>query len=109
VAPIVGENRAIARLGLQRMRQSPRPGIRALLRRARIEPSDMELDTIAFALAPRLNAAGRMGEALEAARLLLAEDPLQAGAHADALETANKSRRDIMKTVVAEGRDIVDT
>jgi single-stranded-DNA-specific exonuclease len=108
VAPIVGENRAIARLGLQRMRQSPRPGIRALLSRARIDPADMDLDTIAFALAPRLNAAGRMGEALEAARLLLAEDPLQAGAHADALETANKSRRDLMTTVVAEARALVE-
>ena len=108
VAPIVGENRAIARLGLERMRQSPRPGIRALLSRARIDPADMDLDTIAFALAPRLNAAGRMGEALEAARLLLAEDPLQAGAHADALETANKSRRDLMTTVVAEARALVE-
>src|SRR6185503_16630412 len=89
VAPIVGENRAIARLGLERMRQSPRPGIRALLSRARIDPADMDLDTIAFALAPRLNAAGRMGEALEAARLLLAEDVATAAAHADALEAAN--------------------
>jgi single-stranded-DNA-specific exonuclease len=108
VAPIVGENRAIARLGLEHMRRSPRPGIRALLSRARIEPADMDLDTIAFALAPRLNAAGRMGEALEAARLLLAEDPLEAGAHADALETANKSRRDLMATAVAEARALVD-
>jgi single-stranded-DNA-specific exonuclease len=108
VAPIVGENRAIARLGLERMRRSPRPGIRALLSRARIEPADMDLDTIAFALAPRLNAAGRMGEALEAARLLLAEDPLVAGAHADALETANKSRRDLMATAVAEARALVE-
>jgi len=108
VAPIVGENRAIARLGLERMRRSPRPGIRALLSRARIEPADMDLDTIAFALAPRLNAAGRMGEALEAARLLLAEDPLVAGAHADALESANKSRRDLMATAVAEARALVE-
>jgi single-stranded-DNA-specific exonuclease len=108
VAPIVGENRAIARLGLERMRRSPRPGIRALLSRARIEAADMDLDTIAFALAPRLNAAGRMGEALEAARLLLAEDPLVAAAHADVLETANKSRRDLMATAVAEARALVE-
>ncbi len=108
VAPIVGENRAIARLGLERMRRDPRPGIRALLERARVDPKDMDLDTIAFALAPRLNAAGRMGEALEAARLLLAEDLIEAGAHADALETANKSRRDLMSTAIAEARAIVE-
>jgi single-stranded-DNA-specific exonuclease len=109
VAPIVGENRAIARLGLERMRRAPRPGILALLERARVAPGDMDLDTIAYALAPRLNAAGRVGEALEAARLLLAEDPLEASAHADALETANKTRRDLMTSAVAEARALVAT
>jgi single-stranded-DNA-specific exonuclease len=108
VAPIVGENRAIARLGLERMRRSPRPGIAALLQRARIEPKDMDLDTIAFALAPRLNAAGRVGEALEAARLLLAEDPVEASTHADALETANKTRRDLMSIAVVDARALVE-
>ncbi len=107
VAPIVGENRAIARLGLERMRRAPRPGIAALLERARIAPADMDLDTIAFALAPRLNAAGRVGEALEAARLLLAADPADAAAHADALEVANRTRRDLMTTAVAEARAVV--
>ena len=108
VAPIVGENRAIARLGLDLLRRAPRPGIAALLERARIAPEAVDLDTIAFALAPRLNAAGRMGEALEAARLLLAEDPAEAAVHADALETANKSRRDLMTIAVAEARAIVE-
>jgi single-stranded-DNA-specific exonuclease len=108
VAPIVGENRSIARLGLELMRRAPRPGIRALLSRALIDPEDMDLDTIAFALAPRLNAAGRMGEALEAAHLLLAEDSIAAGAHADALEAANRSRRDLMTTAITEARAIVE-
>ena len=49
VAPIVGENRAIARLGLERLRTSPRPGIAALLERARVAPADVDLETIAFA------------------------------------------------------------
>ncbi len=107
VAPIVGENRSIARLGLGQMRRAPRPGIAALLERARVVPKDMDLDTIAFALAPRLNAAGRVGEALEAARLLLAGDALEAAAHADALEAANKTRRDLMGTAVDEARALV--
>jgi single-stranded-DNA-specific exonuclease len=108
VAPIVGENRAIARLGLERMRNAPRPGVAALLERARVAPDAVDLDTIAFALAPRLNAAGRVGEALQAARLLLAEDATEAATHADALETANKTRRDLMATAVAEARAIVE-
>jgi single-stranded-DNA-specific exonuclease len=107
VAPIVGENRAIARLGLERLRTGRRPGIVALLERARIDPSTVDLETIAFTLAPRLNAAGRVGEALEAARLLLADDAIEAAAHAEALETANQTRRDLTATVVAEARALV--
>jgi single-stranded-DNA-specific exonuclease len=107
VAPVVGENRAIARLGLERLRTAPRPGIAALLERARIAPAAVDLETVSFAIAPRLNAAGRVGEALEAARLLLAEDPAAAAAHADALEAANLTRRDLMKSAVADARTAI--
>jgi len=107
VAPVTGENRAIARLGLECLRRAPRPGIAALLERAHIAPEAVDLETVAFAIAPRLNAAGRVGEALEAARLLLADDPAEAATLADALETANLSRRDLMKTAVAEARAAV--
>ena len=107
VAPIVGENRAIARIGLERLRNHPRPGVAALLERARIAPAGLDLETISFALAPRLNAAGRMGEAMQAAHLLLAEDPVEAGLHADALESANLARRDLTKTAVSEARDLM--
>jgi single-stranded-DNA-specific exonuclease len=107
VAPIVGENRAIARLGLERMRRAPRPGIAALLERAHVEPAAVDLETVAFAIAPRLNAAGRVGEALEAANLLLADDAAEAARHAEALEAANVTRRDLMKTAVAEARAAV--
>jgi len=107
VAPIVGENRAIARLGLELLHRNPRPGVAALLERARIDPAVVDLETVSFSLAPRLNAAGRMGEALEAARLLLADDPADAALHADALESANVARRDLTRTVVAEARALV--
>jgi single-stranded-DNA-specific exonuclease len=105
VAPMVGENRAIARIGLERIRTHPRPGVAALLDRARIAPASADLESISFALAPRLNAAGRMGEALQAAQLLLAEDADEAARHADALEGANLARRDLTRTVVAEARE----
>ena len=107
VAPIVGENRAIARIGLERLRRNPRPGIAALLERARIAPDAVDLETISFALAPRLNAAGRMGEALQAAQLLLADDRAEAALYADALELANLARRDLTKTAVGEARELV--
>lgn len=104
VAPIVGENRAIARIGLERMRTDPRPGIAALLERARVAAADVDLETVAFALAPRLNAAGRVGEAIDAAHLLLAGDATAAAIHADALEAANLTRRELMKAAVGEAR-----
>jgi single-stranded-DNA-specific exonuclease len=104
VAPIVGENRSIARLGLERLRRSPRPGIAALLERARVSPADSDLETVAFAIAPRLNSAGRVGDAMIAAELLLAEDAVTASACADALETSNRDRRDLMTSAVAEAR-----
>ena len=108
VAPIVGENRAIARLGLDVMRRGPRPGLAALLERSGLALDALDLEAVAFTIAPRLNAAGRVGEAAEAARLLLAEDPAEAAQRAEALETANTTRRDLMKTAVAEARALLE-
>src|SRR3954471_11233386 len=104
VAPVLGENRAIAKLGLDQMRTSPRPGIAALLARAGVKPAAADLETVGVVIAPRLNAAGRVGEALDAARLLLAEDEAEATALAATLETANASRRDLMRAAIAEAR-----
>lgn len=104
VVPLLGENRAIVRLGLERMRTSPRPGIAALLARGRVAPASVDLETVGFVLAPRLNAAGRVGEALDAARLLLAETPDEAAGLAATLETANATRRDLMKAAISEAR-----
>ncbi len=104
VVPILGENRAIARLGLERMRTAPRPGIAALLELARVAPATVDLETVGFVLAPRLNAAGRVGEALDAARLLLAQTPAEAATLAALLEAANTTRRDLMRSAVAEAR-----
>ncbi len=107
VAPILGENRAIARLGLATMRANPRRGIAALLSRAGIAPAAVDLETVAFALAPRINAAGRVGEALDAARLLLTEDATEAADLAERLETANGARRELTKVALAEAQQLV--
>ena len=104
VVPILGETRAIVRLGLDRMRAAPRPGIAALLASAGVANAPLDMETIGFALAPRINAAGRVGEALVAARLLLAADPDEAAALAAELETANLARRDLTKQAIAEAR-----
>ncbi len=104
VVPILGETRAIVQLGLERLRTEPRPGIVALLASAGVAATAVDMETISFALAPRINAAGRMGEALVAARLLLAEDAAEAEALAAELEAANLSRRDLTKQTIGEAR-----
>ena len=111
LAPVLGENRAIVRLGLEQLRAEPRPGLAALLAVAGLAPADVDLESLAFAVAPRLNAAGRVGEAFDAARLLLADDPAEAANLAAVLEAANVTRRDLLRTAVAEARispDAVD-
>ena len=105
VSPIVGENRSIAQLGLDLLRTTPRPGIDALFARGGIDRASIDLETVGFGIAPRLNAAGRMGEAMDAARLLLATDPVEAAELAERLEGANVARRDLTRQTVAEVRE----
>lgn len=108
LAPVLGENRAIVQLGLAQLRTSARPGIAALLAAAKLAPADVDLETLAFAIAPRLNAAGRVGEASDAARLLLSDDADEAREVAATLDAANVTRRDLMKVAVAEARTSPD-
>ncbi len=108
LAPVLGENRAIVQLGLELLHAGPRPGLAALLALARLEPAEADLESLAFAVAPRLNAAGRVGEAFDAARLLLSEDAEEAAELAATLESANATRRDLMRTAVAEARTSPD-
>ncbi len=108
LAPVLGENRAIVQLGLERLRASPRPGLAALLAAAKIAPADLDLEGLSFGIAPRLNAAGRVGEAFDAASLLLADDPVEAERLAGVLEAANLTRRDLMRTAIAEARTSPD-
>jgi single-stranded-DNA-specific exonuclease len=107
VAPVLGENRAIARLGLEQLRRAARPGLAALLTRAGIAPAKVDLEDIGFAIAPRLNAAGRVGEAARASRLLLAADAAEAEALAGEIEAANLERRGLTKSGLAEAREML--
>ncbi len=107
VAPIVGENRAIAKIGLDRLRSTPPAGIAALLAGAGAGSGSMDLETVAFVIAPRINAAGRMGDALDAARLLLTDDPAEAIDLAARLHVANVARRDLTKTAMAEAQAVL--
>jgi single-stranded-DNA-specific exonuclease len=93
LVPLTSENRTLVKRGLRRLNQAARPGIRALLRIARLNKVDA--GAIAFALGPRLNAAGRMGDAWNAYNVLVTESDTEADELAAALETANIDRQDL--------------
>lgn len=94
VVPLVGENRVLAHLGLDRLNQHRRLGLRALVDRAGLGGRRITSGQVAFVLAPRINAAGRMGNAELGLRLLLAREDQEAADCAQALEEENDRRRE---------------
>ncbi len=106
VVPLVGENRILAAHGLERLNRTRHLGLRALIERAGLAGRKVTSGQVAFVLAPRINAAGRMGDAGQALRLLLARDEGEARACADSLEDDNDRRRgfDEKATVEAAAR-----
>ena len=108
LAPVLGENRSIARLGLDRLRAGTHAGLAALVRAAGADPAKTDLETVAFVLAPRLNAAGRIGDASVALELLLTDDPARADGLAAQLGKANATRRDLTRTAVEAAEAAVD-
>ncbi|MDO4546668.1 MAG: DHH family phosphoesterase, partial [Clostridia bacterium] len=101
VVSLTGENRAIVKIGLEAMNQKKRPGIRALMRAAGLD-GEIYSHTVAFQLAPRLNATGRLDDAQKALKLLLSVDDAQADDLADELNALNQRRRAMEKLVIDE-------
>ena len=93
VVPLVGENRSLVRRGLEQVRRMQRPGIRALVEAAKCEPTRLDEGDLAFRLAPRINAAGRLYRADAGVELFLTEDAGRAAEIADELSRANGERR----------------
>ncbi len=107
VSPLTGINRALVRDGLRRIRQQPRPGLRALCQRAGVAPETVSSEAVAFKLAPRLNAAGRMGDPQLALDLLLSDDPTEAARLAAELERLNALRRAEGQRIVSEAEALL--
>ncbi len=91
--PLVGENRRIVRAGLRAIAATEKPGLRALMERARVDPSAVDASSIGFRLGPRINAAGRMQRADAGVELLRTRDPERAEQIAEELERLNTDRR----------------
>jgi single-stranded-DNA-specific exonuclease len=104
---LVDENHLLVARGLEKMNVGQRPGLSALMRIAGVDPGKVTTKTIGFVIAPRLNAAGRLDEALTALKLLLAPDMASALPLAQALDELNMKRREITSDVREAARESV--
>ena len=104
IVPLVGPNRAIVHRGLQVINARPSAGVRALLERAGARPGEVDATTVAFKVAPRLNAPGRIADASVAHRLLAAPGPDEAGRLADEIEALNDHRKSLLDEELARAR-----
>jgi single-stranded-DNA-specific exonuclease len=102
VVPLADENRGLAAAGLRRLARTSKPGLAALMRTAGVDPATVDASAVGFRLAPRINAAGRLGHPGAALRLLLTDDPEEAGRLAGELETLNRDRQAVEERILRE-------
>lgn len=107
VVPLLDENRSLVKRGLVQLARTHRPGLRALMQVSQVEQSRINAGLVAFRLAPRLNAAGRLEDAGAALELLLAEEEKEAQQLANHLNALNRERQRIENQMVAEAEALV--
>jgi single-stranded-DNA-specific exonuclease len=108
VVPLHEENRILVRHGLARIQKAPLPGLQALCEVAGLQPgAALRATDIGYRLAPRLNAAGRLGSARQVVELLTTNRPEVAHDLAQALETKNQQRQQLERRMLWEARELV--
>jgi single-stranded-DNA-specific exonuclease len=107
VVPLLGENRRLVRSGLRALARTAKPGLRALMAVARVDPTRVDARALAFGLAPRLNAAGRLYSADVGLELVLTENETRAGEIAADLDRANAERRDTETRILFEAEGLI--
>jgi len=109
VVPLLDENRALALRGLRRLAQTQKPGLRALMRCARVDPASCDEGAIGFRLAPRINASGRLCRPEAALSLLLTEDDAEATRLAEQLEDLNRERQAVEERILRAAIDEIES
>lgn len=102
IVPMTRQNWALARAGLERIRHAPRPGLLALLTLANISMKTLSERDITYVIAPRINAAARLGEPLAALHLLIATSDAEATALAGRLDALNQERQRVTEDIMVE-------
>jgi single-stranded-DNA-specific exonuclease len=109
VVPLVDENRGLAVAGLRALARTQKPGLRELMRVARVDPATVDAGAIGFRLAPRLNAAGRLGRPEAALALLLCEEREPAARLAQQLEDLNRDRQAVEERILREAVEEIES
>lgn len=107
VMPLCGENRTFVARGLEALSAHPRPGVAALMNECGCESHQVTASTIGYTLAPRINAAGRMGQVELATELFLTNDPAKAQDLARALCQLNRQRQDVEANIYREAMQML--
>ncbi len=102
MVPLLGENRAIAYFGMKVLKKSPRPGLKALLRKTKIAQEYLTEDDIGFMITPRLNAASRMDDPRRAFELLATKDTAEGETLANHLSNINDERKNLVKSIMRD-------
>jgi single-stranded-DNA-specific exonuclease len=108
IAPLSGENRYLVKEGLKLMNTTPRLGLREIITQAGLTPGNISADSIAWAIAPRLNAAGRLAHAMTSYKLLMTESPQEARDLASWLEEKNAERQRLTIKMQAKAREQIE-
>jgi single-stranded-DNA-specific exonuclease len=108
VVPLRGENRILVRFGLRLLGNSRWPGIRALVEVAGLTGGEVRAGQVGFILAPRLNAAGRIGDPMDGLHLLLSDEPADALSRSEALEALNTRRQALDQEILAQAVEMVE-
>jgi single-stranded-DNA-specific exonuclease len=109
VVPLLGENRVIVRYGLQSLRENPSPGLRALMTISGLDEKPvLRADDIGFALGPRINAAGRLGQARLAVEMLTTESTERAMMLAQYVDELNKNRKTVERRILRQAKEMVE-
>ena len=107
LAPLIGENRVLVCRGLERLRQAQRPGVAAMLAEAELRPEGVGAGAVGFVLGPRLNAAGRLDNAMASYELLTTSSAEEAAQLAQKLGAQNRERQQLMQQMVDQAREEV--
>jgi single-stranded-DNA-specific exonuclease len=102
LVPLYGENRLIAKRGIEKLRQTTRPGLQALFQVANSKQQDLDEESVGFAIGPRINAVGRLEDAAPAVHLLLTEDTWEAKELVAEIDSLNKLRQEIVQEIATQ-------